>query len=63
MNIGVAIAIFSQIDNKKYSDDEKALAIYEVLQMPTHNSINKATFVRVAKWLFDKAYEIERNEG
>lgn len=63
MNIGVAIAIFSQIDNKKYSDDEKALAIYEVLQMPTHNSINKATLVRVAKWLFDKAYEIEGNEG
>lgn len=58
MNIGKAVAIFEQLDSDKYSDEEKAIAIYEVMNMSTHNSVTKANMLEAIKWLFDKCYEI-----
>ena len=59
MNIGKACAIFAQINSDKYTEDEKAIAIYDVLQMPTHNGITKDQILAVAKYLFEKIYEVE----
>ena len=43
MNIGKARAIFDQIDSDKYTEDEKAVAIYIVMAMETKNSVTKAS--------------------
>ncbi len=59
MNIGAACSIFMNIDTCVHTDEEKALAIYKVLQMPTHNGVNKDSMLRVIKFLFDKLYEVE----
>ncbi len=59
MNIGKACAIFKNINANNISDDDKALAIYTVMNMPTHNGITKADFLEVVKWLWNKDYEME----
>lgn len=56
MNTGKAVAIFMQIDSD-YTEDEKALAIHQVLKMPTYNSISKTSILRVTQYLWDKLYE------
>lgn len=58
MNIGRAAAIFADIESDDYSEEEKALAIYEVLNMPTHMSVRKDSMLSVIKWLWDKIYEM-----
>lgn len=62
MNAGKALAVVKQIDSDKYTDDEKAMAIHVVMNMPTIMSITKAELVKAMKWLWDKAYEFVENE-
>lgn len=57
MNFGKALAIVIQIDSDKFTDEEKAEAIYHVMNAPTHNSITKGNMVKVIKWLWHKNYE------
>lgn len=57
MNIGKAIAIFLQIDSNKFSDEEKAEAIFLVMNMATHNSIKKDNMLAALKWLWHQKYE------
>ncbi len=59
MNIGKAQAVFEQIKNDKYSEDEKLQAIWLVLDMPTHNGITKDTILEAFRWLFDYAVEVD----
>ena len=59
MNIGKAVAIFENIDSSEFSDDEKAEAIWLVLNMPTHNSITKDNILKAFKWLFLQFYDVE----
>ena len=60
MNIGRAIAIVTNIESDKFNDDEKTFAIYEVMNMPTHNSITKSVLIKVIKWMWHKFREIEK---
>ena len=62
MNIGKSTAIFEDINSDKYSNEEKALAIYDVMKMPTHNGVKKDSMLSVIKWLWHKIYEIEDGE-
>lgn len=57
MNIGNARAIFEDINNSEYSEVDKALAIYMVMYMETHNSVTKASMLEVIKWLWDRHFE------
>jgi hypothetical protein len=59
MQIGKAVAIFMQIESDKYTEEEKALAIHEVLKMPTHNGITKDMVLKVTKYLLQI---VERTE-
>lgn len=59
MNIGKAVAIFENIDSPEFSDEEKAEAIWLVLNMPTHNSITKDNILKAFKWLFLQFYDVE----
>lgn len=66
MNIGEAIAIFEQLDSDKYTDEEKALAIYKVMNMPTNNSITKVMLLKAVKYLWNETYyftsEVQEDE-
>lgn len=62
MNIRRATAVFEDINSDEYSDEEKALAIYDVIKMPTHNGVKKDSMLSVIKWLWHKIYEIEDGE-
>jgi hypothetical protein len=59
MNIGKACAIFEQIESEKYSDEEKAASVLMVLAMPTHNGVTKDAMLRVIRWLFPMAFDVE----
>lgn len=64
MNAGKAMAIFKQIDSDKYTDEEKAEAIFVVMQMPTHMSQTKDEAFKVIKWLVGKCFEfVIESEG
>ena len=62
MNIGTACAIFQNLDSDKFTDEEKALAIYEVMNMPTHNGVSKYSMLEAIKWLWNKAYYFDESE-
>ena len=57
MNVGKACAVFEQIESERYTDEEKLLAIREVIEMPTHNGITKGTILNAFKWLWNYAIE------
>lgn len=58
MKIGKACAIFLQIESDKYTEEEKGQAIFQVVQMPTHNGINKDAMLKVIGWLLRLAYDV-----
>lgn len=58
MKIGEACAIFDNIETDEYTDEEKGRAIYEVIRMPTHNSITKSAMLDVIRWLLDMVFEL-----
>lgn len=62
MKIGRQVAIFNNIESDKFTDEEKALAIYDVMNMPTHNGVTKATAFKVIRYLWDRAYEIDNED-
>lgn len=62
MTLGKACAIFLQIDSEKYTDEEKAIAIHETMNMPTHMSITKDSMLAVIKYLWHKKYIFETEE-
>lgn len=57
MTIIKAISIFTDINNTKYTEREKARAIRKVMQMPTHNSITKDSMLEVIRWQWDRLYD------
>lgn len=57
MKITKAVSIFTHIDSPDYTDEEKALAIHIVLEMPTHNGITKDQILNVTKWLWNLEWE------
>lgn len=62
MNMGKACAIFKNINADNIPDDDKALAIYIVMNMATHNGITKAEFLEAVKWLWNRSYEVKSEE-
>lgn len=62
MDLGKSIAIFEQIENDKYDLQEKGQAIYDVLNMETHNSITKAMMLKVIKWLLELSFDLPKTE-
>ena len=59
-NIGRAVAIFNNINNEQFADEEKALAVYDVMNMPTHNGVTKEAAFKALSWLWHKAFELEQ---
>ena len=60
---GKAMAVAKEILSEKYTDEEKAAAIYVVMNMATHNCISKADFLEIIKYLWHQLYEyVESDE-
>lgn len=57
MKAGRDMAIFKSINDDKWTDKEKAEAIYQVLHMATINSVTKQDLVDVALWLWNQQFE------
>ena len=62
MNNGKARAIFDNIENASESIEEKGEAIYIVMNMETHNSVTKASMLKVIRWLWNRAFEINQED-
>lgn len=63
MKIGEAVSIFCNIESGEYTTEEKGLAIKKVMEMPTHNGINKDQIFKVLEWLFYQHFEVEIRAG
>ena len=63
MSTGKAIAIVKNIQSTDFTDKEKALAIYVVMNMPTHMSITKDELINAIKWLWHYSWEYEEMVG
>lgn len=59
MKISKANSIFNHLDSKEYTDEEKALAIKMIIDMPTHNGITKAQILKATRWLWEQCWQIE----
>lgn len=59
MDIKKSIKIFNNISSNEYTDEDKVIAIYQVMNMPTHMSFSKDTILNALVWLWNSAYEIE----
>lgn len=62
MRIGKALAIFTDINSSDFTNEEKALAIYQVMNMPTQNSLTKDKMLEVIKFLWNQSYELESEQ-
>ena len=62
MNIGKAVAIFNNIFDDAYTIEEKGLAIREVIDMETHNSIPKCQMLVAMNWMWEQIFEKQENE-
>lgn len=58
MNIGKAVAIFTNIESDKYTVEEKGTAIMLVSQMVTHNGITKTAMLKVIWWLLNMCFDL-----
>ena len=59
MNIGKAHAIFTQISDGKYTDEEKMAAVYRFLKQPTHVGISRDALIAVIRWLSVRLLRVE----
>ena len=57
MNLGKANAIFRQLEDDRFTEEEKLEAIMLVLDMPTHNGITKDAILDAFRWFFDYCIE------
>ncbi len=63
MSKGKAMAIFLQINSEEFTDEEKAEAIFIVMNIATHNSIKKDNMLAAIRWLWNQKYEwVEEND-
>lgn len=62
MKLSKAWAIFKNINDDFYSDEEKGLAIYMVCSAETHNSIRKDELLDVIRWLLPLAFELPEGD-
>ncbi len=63
MNIGKAVTICENLDSEKYSFEEKAFAIREVMNMPTHMGVKKDTLIGMIKWLWNFNLEVSESHN
>ena len=59
MKITQALLIFDNIESDAFTDNEKAIAIRKVLDMPYKNSVTKDSICKAFSWMWNQFYTIE----
>lgn len=59
MKISEAILIFDNIESDDFTEEQKAIAIKRVLDMPTKNSITKDEICKAFQWLWSQFYTMD----
>lgn len=59
MNIGTARAIFENLNDINVTIEEKGVAIRQIIDMETHNSITKNQLVKAMDWLWNQIFELK----
>lgn len=62
MNIGMARAIFDNLNNCNQPMEVKGLAIRKVIDMETHNSITKCQMLKAMNWMWEQIFEIRQED-
>lgn len=57
-----AATICENIESNQFSEEEKCLAIYTVMNTHIQNGITKATLNGVIKWLWALIFELEEEK-
>ena len=57
MKLKRAATICENIESDQFSEEEKGLAIYTVMNTPTQNGITKATLNGAIKWLWNLIFD------
>ena len=61
MPLGTAHSIFEDLDSDAYTEKEKALAIYRVLNQATMNGVSKEALRTACWWLWSFAFELNEH--
>ncbi|AMJ40683.1 hypothetical protein [Anaerotignum propionicum] len=57
MQLSTAVMIVKNLENKKFSDDDRVEAITQVVDMPSHHSVTKDELLKAMRYLIDIFYE------
>lgn len=60
--LGIALAIFENIDNDKYTVEEKGMAIYMIMNQETHNGVRKADILKALRWLWHQQFRLQKEK-
>jgi hypothetical protein len=60
MNIGMARAIFDNLNDCKQPMEVKGLAIRKVIDMETHNSVTKYQMLKAMDWMWNQIFELKQ---
>ena len=58
MRLCDAIAVVRNLDSENLTDETKGLAILQILEAETLNSVTKNDMKKIIGWLFGKCYEV-----
>jgi hypothetical protein len=62
MDVGTALGIFSNIEDDRHSDKEKAIAIYLIMSRKSSiNEVLKADMMNVIRWMWNKLFRIKKD--
>ncbi len=59
ISLGMARAIFDDINRPGLTDIERGEAIKAVMEMETHNSVTKAAMLGVIRYLWNMIFQME----
>lgn len=57
MQLSTAIMVVKNLENKKFSDDDRIDAIIQVVDMSSHHSVTKEELLKAMRYLIDVFYE------
>lgn len=61
MSIGMARAIFKNLEDCQQPIEIKGLAIRTVIDMATHNSITKDQLLQAMDWMWNQMFELKED--
>ena len=60
MNIGMARAIYNNLNDCEQPMEVKGLAIRKIIDMETHNSITKCQMLKAMNWMWEQIFELKQ---